>query len=58
MEGRNMALWKRLTSMIGVRPCIGSMRKPTIRKMVYNAFVRVFFRTHEDETFGDIKLHM
>lgn len=58
MEGRNTALQKRLTSMIGVCPCIGSMRKPAIRKMIYDAFVWVFFRTHEDETSRNIKLHL
>ncbi len=36
-------------SIIRVGPCIGSIGKATVRKVVYYALVRVHFRAHEDQ---------
>jgi hypothetical protein len=37
-------------SVVCVGPCIGAIRETTVRKVVYDAFVRVLLRAHEDQT--------
>jgi hypothetical protein len=37
-------------SVVRVGPCIGAIGETTVRKMVYDAFVRVLLRAHEDQT--------
>lgn len=36
-------------SVIGIRPCVCAIGEAAVRKMIYNALVWVFLRTHEYE---------
>ena len=37
-------------SVVGVGPCIGAIREAAVRKVIYDALVRVLLRAHEDQT--------
>ena len=37
-------------SMVRVGPCIGTIGETTVRKVIYDAFVGVLLRAHEDQT--------
>jgi hypothetical protein len=37
-------------SVVRVGPCIGTVGETAIRKVIYDAFVRVLLRAHEDQT--------
>jgi len=40
-------------SVVRVGPCIGAIGETTVRKVVYDAFVWVLLRAHENQTLRD-----
>lgn len=43
-------------SVIGIRPCVRAIGEAAVRKMIYNALVWVFLRTHEHEAWVTVRI--